>query len=271
MHTHRQAAFPVAQGAAAAACGILRRRGWLSTVPTDMQQAILAKGQIQGISTGSIFNVAGDTEVGIWGLISGQLAVTSALNGAEAPMALLNHPGHWGGMAPLFGKPRLANVSALIPSTVLFVSLSKLRQMLNESPSWWEYFGLLVYDHAITYGQLSVDLLLPRSTARTAAILLHQAGLRNTGDGPVRVFLTQEELGAMANLTRQPIGRILREFEAAGLIALDYHQIMIEDPASLRAVANAPQARSAVDLHHRLASPTQPIADHVRGRLPHET
>lgn len=216
----------------------LCENGWLSTVPPALQASILASGQLRDIQVGETFNIAGDTEVGIWGLVSGQVAVTSAMNGPDAPAALLNNPGQWGGLAPLFGRPRLANVVARMPSVILFVPYLALRQILAANSGWWEHFGMLAYEHVMTYGQLAVDLLLPETRARTAAILLHQAGLRNAGEGPMTLALTQEEIGAMANLSRHPMAKLLHGFEADGLIQPGYRQIVVLQAATLRRIAN---------------------------------
>lgn len=212
--------------------------GWLATVPPAFREAIFAIGRLREISSGETFNIAGDTNVGIWGLVSGQVAIVSAMNNPDAPIALIGNPGHWGGLAPLFGQPRLANVTARVPSVILFVPYQALRQMLDATPVWWEHVGMLAYEHVMSYGQIIGDLMLQDTRARMASILLHQAGIRNTGDGPVTLAFTQEELGRMANLSRQPAGQILREFEALDMIHLGYRQIIVLQPNALRGLIN---------------------------------
>ena len=49
--------------------------------------------------------------------------------------------------------------------------------------------------------------------------------------------LPQEQLGAMLGVTRQSINKLLRGFEEAGMIAVDYNRITICDPAALDAIA----------------------------------
>jgi CRP-like cAMP-binding protein len=217
---------------------VLCKTGWLATVPPALQEAVLENGRLRKIQAGETFNIAGDTEVGIWGLVSGQVAITSAMNGPDAPAALLNNPGQWGGLAPLFGRPRLANVVARLPSVILFVPYLALRQMLAANPAWWEHFGLLAYEHGLSFGQLAVDLLQSDTRARTAAILLHQAGLRNAGEGPMTLVLTHGEIGAMANLSRHPMANLLHSFNAEGLIKPGYRQIVVLQAATLRRIAN---------------------------------
>lgn len=225
-------------GLSAPARQFLGTHGWLSNVPTDLREAIFAIGQLREVRAGETFNIAGDTEVGIWGVVSGQVAITSAINNADARIALLGNSGHWGGIGPLFGQPRNANVAALLPSVIMEVPYNALRRILNATPAWWEHMGMLAHEQMLRYGQMVGDLMLPDARARMAAILLHQADLRNRGEGPVSLALTQEELGAMANLSRQPAGALLRDFEALGMIRHSYRQIAVLQPQALRAIAD---------------------------------
>ena len=41
----------------------------------------------------------------------------------------------------------------------------------------------------------------------------------------------------MLGVTRQSVNKLLRGFEEAGLIAIDYNRITIRDPAALDAIA----------------------------------
>lgn len=216
----------------------LTAHGWLSTVPPELRDAILKSCRLREVSAGETFNFAGDTDAGIWGVVSGQVAITSGMNNADAPLGLLRHPGYWGGIAPLFGEPRLANVSARLPSVILFVPYQALRQMLDTNPSWWEHFGTLAHMHVKNHGQLAGDLMLPDTRARMAAILLHQAGVRNEGESAVTLVVTQEELGHISNMSRQPSGRLLRDFDAEGLIGIGYRRITVLQPEALRRVAS---------------------------------
>jgi CRP/FNR family cyclic AMP-dependent transcriptional regulator len=220
-----------------AARTFLSHTGWLATVPEELRSEMLRDGRVRDIQAGELFNFAGDENAGMWGLAAGQAATTSGVNGPDSPIALLEQPGYWGGQAPLFGRPRLANVHARTEATILFVPYQSLRQMLAAHPSWWEHFGRLAFDHVHRYAMLAVDLMLAETRARTAAILLHQGACRAAGNTPVTLHLSQQELGEMTNLSRHPIGSLLREFEADGLIRLGYRQITLLQPATLRAIA----------------------------------
>jgi CRP-like cAMP-binding protein len=53
------------------------------------------------------------------------------------------------------------------------------------------------------------------------------------------VFLTQSQLGEMANAERQVVNRALKRLEAKGWISVSYGRIEIRDAASLGTFARA--------------------------------
>jgi CRP-like cAMP-binding protein len=95
---------------------------------------------------------------------------------------------------------------------------------------------------------IASDLLIPDSERRLAAVLRRFGGLQgltNVGDDPVaagttvHVPVTQAELAAAANLSRNSAGTILKRFATRGIIDTGYRDILITDPARLIAVVKA--------------------------------
>jgi CRP/FNR family transcriptional regulator len=162
----------------------------------------------------------------------------SAMNAPTATVGYICRAGDWGGYGPLLGSPRQADVIARTPAVILFVPYVDLRCMFRDNPVWWEDLARLALSDVYRFGSLGTDLLIKDSRARAAAILLHQAGCRRTGDGPVMVAATQAELGEMANLSRHPIARILHDFDASGWITCGYRRIDLLDVPALRQVAD---------------------------------
>ena len=70
-----------------AARALLGSRGWLSAVPADFRDAFLGACRPRSIAAGELFSLAGDDAaagLGIYGVVSGQVAVTSAMNSAAS-------------------------------------------------------------------------------------------------------------------------------------------------------------------------------------------
>lgn len=217
---------------------VLASTGWLSTVDPELRTAILAAGRLRELDCGEMFHMAGDEKAGMWGLAVGQVGLISAMNAPTATVGYIFRAGDWGGYGPLLGSPRQADVIARTAAVILFVPYAALRRMFRDNPVWWEALAKLALSDVYRFGSWGTDLLIQESRARAAAILLHQAGCRRVGHGPVMVAAAQAELGEMANLSRHPIAKILHDFEARGWITCGYRRIDILDVAALRQVAN---------------------------------
>jgi CRP-like cAMP-binding protein len=86
---------------------------------------------------------------------------------------------------------------------------------------------------------IATDLMIRSSSRRCAATLLRVAGCRFADAPPPAIAWTnQEELGGMANMARSTLNLILGDFESEGLISRGYNQIILHNPAALRAIAD---------------------------------
>lgn len=217
---------------------LLAGTGWLATRPPDFTAALLSAALVRHYGPGEPFNVAGDTEAGIWGVASGQAFGISAINAPSAPASFVVRPGDWAGTGPIFGHSRIGDCVARLPTSILLVPYHALKRLLAEHPAWWEHLGELNFRILRLYGAIAVDLQISNSRARIAAILLNAAGLRHDGADARSIAITQDELGTMANLSRHPTGEHLRAFARAGLVSMDYGQVVLHQPAALRAIAD---------------------------------
>ncbi len=212
--------------------------GWIASCNPEALAPLMALASVRHVGAGQSFNRAGDPEGGIWGLVAGQAAGTSGINSPSAPISLLYMPGEWGGTGPLSGSPRIGDVVARVDCTILAVAYHSAKRLLAEQPRIWEVINRINFEALVKFGTLAVDLQLRDSRTRIAAILLNAAGLRLRGIAPVTIALSQDELGTMANLSRQPAADALRAFAADGLVALRYGRITVLQPSALRAIAN---------------------------------
>jgi CRP-like cAMP-binding protein len=217
---------------------VLATGGWLADCPEAFRQAVLAAGRIRHLKPGELFNIAGDTDGGIWGIASGQASGISGINSPAAPVSFVMHPGYWAGTGPLFGFQRIGDAKARTPATILQLPYRVLKGLLGQNPEWWEHLGALNFRVLRHYGSLAVDLQLSDSGRRMAAILLQAADLRFEGQGARSIAITQDELGHMANLSRHPAGEHLRTFARQGLVTVGYGRITITDAQALRALAD---------------------------------
>lgn len=216
----------------------MAKTGWLAAAPAAYADAFLGSSRLQRVAPGQVFSAAGGTEGSAWGIVDGQIALTSSMNSIDAPIGLLYNSGDWGGYLPIFGTPRMGDARAVVSSLLLQVPLPDMREVLAADPGGWEFLGRLVLKDSLRFASVAIDLLLGDPERRLAAILLHQVGCRRAGMAAWAIHLSQAEIGEMANLSRQPARRILHDFAARGWVRSSYRLIEVLNADALRHLAD---------------------------------
>ena len=125
-------------------------------------------------------------------------------------------------------------------SVLLHLPCDGLAAILDADPILWRDVALLMcVRHGDSLRQLN-DQKLGSLEQRMAATLVDLArihGIAVAAGTELGLRLPQEQLGAMLGVTRQSANKLLRGFEAAGLIAVDYNHITIRDPVALDVIA----------------------------------
>jgi CRP-like cAMP-binding protein len=221
---------------------LLQRVGWLSRQPTAFQQALFDVGDWRHVKPGKTINHGGDENGGVWGIASGQMNMTSVLGTSSSPVADIQLAGSWGGFGPIFRRPRGADATARLPSLILFVPQLPLERVLNDHPAWWRALGELAAGTAFRYGGSLGDTLIRNTLERCAALLLRLSDCRRRDNElgiPITISCSQDEFAALANLSRQGAGIVLRQLADSGMISLGYRAIIILDAGAMRALLDA--------------------------------
>jgi CRP-like cAMP-binding protein len=213
--------------------------GWLSFVAPEFRTAVLASTEIHEFAKGELVYRAGDPPGGIWALVEGAVEVESAALGAAPHLMHFGVPGFWFGEGPLiFGVTRLVSVTAGRSSTLVTLPLGACRAILGADPAAWRWIALLSLMTADLAGGVVADLLLRDPVQRTAALLLRLAGVRSLvfrSDKPSPIYLSQEKLGSLVNLSRNSIIPVLHDFERNGYIEIRYGAIQVRSISDLAA------------------------------------
>lgn len=220
----------------------LENIGWLKEAPVDFRIAILDAASDRQFGINATIWQAGDTDLGLIGIRNGTAGVLHAMAAPGTHFLHIVGSGDWTGEGPLLsGKPKTLTLVARTPIDVAMVPQHKIRALLESRPDYWQQIGRLALSNALLASAIASDLMIPNSRRRCAATLLRLAGCRFEGPRPARapvMAIAQEELGAMANLTRHTAGPILHGFVEAGLISLGYRTITVQDADALRAIAD---------------------------------
>ena len=227
-------------GEAAAAERILRRRGWLSLVPPPIQDALIARTEWIRLASGTTISMAGDAAGGMIGIATGSIAVIPGKAPEGMPVIDIRLAPFWFGTRPVTSRrPRGFTLVARGDTHAARVGDPAVVELTERFPRFWQDLARQsddIIDLAISGAS---DLLIRDSQTRCVAVLLRIADRRYEGEQPATVEVRQEELAAMANLSRQTAGHLLRDLEAKGLIALGYRSVTVLAPRALRGLVDS--------------------------------
>lgn len=217
---------------------ILGSRGWLATTPPEFRKQILSGARWRSIDRGATVTLGGEERDDVVGLAEGTVAVTSALGNAGTPVTHMAHPVFWMGYGPLLlERPRVVTVEARTDLWIAVIPRAGLLPLLEDTTRWWRCFMRLLAEYGDISAMIASDLLIRQSDRRLVATILRFAGLRAPDprrNEEVRLPVTQDELAAAANLSRNAAGMILRKLSTKGYIRTDYGGIVVCDASSLR-------------------------------------
>jgi CRP/FNR family transcriptional regulator, cyclic AMP receptor protein len=215
--------------------------GWLAACPADFRDWMIANLSWQRFSAGSGITYGGDDEGGLYCVGDGQIAFVASIGSADAGTGHNGLPGTWWGHAPLLGGPRVGSVVASIDTQCGMVRQSTLRARLAAHPSEWEAISRGIADLFLLSAGAHADLLIADSQRRVAATLLRMGGWRHRCyrlSPPATFVCSQDTLASATALTRNTVGKILRQLIAEGLIETGYGRVTIRDTKRLRTIAN---------------------------------
>jgi CRP-like cAMP-binding protein len=122
----------------------------------------------------------------------------------------------------------------LVDCTLVGIPANHVRWLLAERPEHWREIGRLAIEHYDLASGSAADGMIPDARQRVLAMLMRLSGLRDATPPAVpSVYLSKEEIGVIANVSRSALNAILHDLAARGVVALGYRLIRIVDPAAL--------------------------------------
>ena len=227
----------------------LAANGWLSVTAPSFRESVLDRISLRELADGEAAYRAGDPQGGLWAVVEGAVEIEIPPFGAAPQLVHVALPGFWVGEAPLVhDQVRKVSLVAAASATLATVPLADCRAMLAAEPAGWRWVAVLTYLNSELAIGILADQLLRDPKLRAAAFLLRLGGLRGPLTAPrlpLPIRITQEKLGRMINLSRNPIHRVLREFEERGWIRLAYGEVAVLDAAGLTSLLEAGEGTPA--------------------------
>ena len=213
----------------------------IAQTPIEFREALLALSQLRTYEANSTIVNADDTDGAIFAIVYGAVAFIPALGPADANLANILHPGDWFGYLPLImNTPRNASLIARTQVVLAVITRNDLNGLLEKHPVWWRHIAALASQYGNKAANIAADLMIANSNRRCLSTLLRLAGcrFRTRQTRPPIAFVNQAELGAMANLSRNSVSRILHQMTRRNLISVGYMQITLLDPEALRTMVD---------------------------------
>lgn len=218
---------------------VFAARGWLTEHPPSFRSLLIDEAVAMEVRPGTHVFRRDDASNGLYGIVSGAIGVEG---GHRRQSPLLGHvmrTGEWFGIkALLHGGPRELTYWALEPTTLLFVSRTQLAPLMQTDPTIAVRVGQLAELGNRLGAWIARDLLTPDAGRRLASVLFRVLGAGEVvPTDPQGFWLTHQQLGEMANLSRHHVGRKLASFEKAGWIGCSYNRVRLVDAEALAAFA----------------------------------
>jgi CRP/FNR family cyclic AMP-dependent transcriptional regulator len=218
---------------------VFSARGWLSRQPRPFRIRFIGLGRLIELERGEPVFHMGDGSGGVFGIVSGAIAVMGGTSRQLPVLAHIERAGDWFGHGPVLrGGPRTLTFIAAEPATLLQVPLDRLRPQLQNDPEFAARLAQMADASTETVIGVARDLLIRDSAKRLAAVLLRVTAAGEVPpDNEQGYALTQAQLGEMANISRHHVNRILGTMRRAGWIDARYNRIRLQDVAALKAFA----------------------------------
>jgi CRP/FNR family transcriptional regulator, cyclic AMP receptor protein len=173
---------------------------------------------------------------------SGRVKIVSiAENGRERILNIIEPGESFGEMALLDGEPRCADSVAIEPTVALIVGRKQLDGLLQDNLAFVQrVIADLCQRLRKTTSLVEDSLFLDPATrlARRLRALAQDIGTTSEGETDVVLEgLTQKDLADAVGLTRESVNKVLRAWQAEGLVSLERRTVILKNPAALSRIA----------------------------------
>jgi CRP/FNR family transcriptional regulator, cyclic AMP receptor protein len=211
----------------------------LQRLPENLLTRLFGGATRVRLNAGEVLFLVGDAGEGCYRVNDGLLKVTMlSRTGKERILAFLGRSAIVGEMSIIDRSPRSANVAAVRPAILSFVSSTDFRDFAKIHPEVYEtLLALLAARLRETDMTVAAGTFLPVG-GRIACTLLELAQEfgRDVGSGRILIHqkICQTDLAAMAGVSREHVNRILNDWKRHQLVSQLEGYYCIENKAQLQ-------------------------------------
>ncbi len=211
--------------------------GMLSAADID---ALLARARCEHYPGGRVIFAKGSPGRSMMAVLEGSIRIaTTAPNGREVVLAILNPGEIFGEMALLDGGDRTADAIAMSDCELLVIDQRDFIPFLKRRSDLCIELLRVLSQRLRRTDELVETALFERLESRLARALVRltsEGGSADRAEPPFRLHVSQQELGGIVGASRENVNKQLRVWERAGLLELHKRVVVIRDLAALQKV-----------------------------------
>lgn len=211
----------------------LRQNAWLAGLSDNARDILLRAAKMRHYAASQRVLTKHAGPEGLYGVVSGEVRMSAAtVNGGEVVFTRLR-PGDWfGEIALLDGGDRTHDGHAAVDTNIAILPKQTVLQLCDQYPEVYKALVALLCLHCRQAFSAIDEFLLYTPTQQMARRVLHLVDIHAQNVLP----LSQSELGAMVGISRQSANKILKNWEASGIIQRQYGGIKILNISKLEAM-----------------------------------
>lgn len=204
-------------------------------LPLAVATLLREHSQLRRLARGEALYEVGSAPAAMYGVLSGSLAVSVVAEDGGRFLAGRVEPGQWFGEVPLLdGGSRVYRAVAERAAEVAVLPAARFELLIASRPDVLLAITRLVCArYRMALGWIE-DAALKPLPVRLATRLLASHALLPAGQG--LIHMPQDAMAAQLGSSRQSINRLLKQWEAAGWLALRYGGVELRDVRALESL-----------------------------------
>jgi CRP-like cAMP-binding protein len=207
----------------------------------DERSVLFARVRVRNYAAGETIFLMGSAGDSMMAVFTGSVRISvPSPEGKEIVLAILQSKEVFGEIALLDGKERTADARAMTACTLAILERREVLSFLDRHPHVWPKLVNVLCTRLRNTDQHIAELALLELPARLAKALLRFGnvdGLLNNERAPLKVQLSQRELGNICGATRESINKCLRGWQRRGIVRIEESLVTISNRTALEELA----------------------------------
>jgi CRP/FNR family transcriptional regulator, cyclic AMP receptor protein len=204
----------------------------------EERNVLFARVRVRNYAAGETIFLMGSAGESMMAVLSGSVRISvPSPEGKEIVLAILQAKEVFGEIALLDGKERTADARAMTPCTLAVLERRDVLAFLDRHPHVWSKLVAVLCSRLRNTDQHIAELALLELPARLAKALLRFGNVEDSDRAPMKVQLSQRELGNICGATRESINKCLRNWQRRGIVRIEESLVTIANRTALEELA----------------------------------